>query len=37
MLAGPERSVTAATPALEHQFWLRYLGFYTGARVNELC
>lgn len=34
---GPE--LTAARTSLEsaHKFWLPALGFYTGARVNELC
>lgn len=37
IFAGAEMALFAATPALEHQFWLPYLGLYTGARVNELC
>jgi integrase len=37
LLNGPEMAAFALGPALEHRYWMVYLGFYTGARVNELC
>jgi integrase len=37
LLNGPEMAKFAVNPELEHRYWMVYLGFYTGARVNELC
>jgi integrase len=34
---GPELVSFHNNPSLEHQFWLPYVGLYTGARVNEIC
>jgi integrase len=37
LLHGSEMAKFAASPELEHRYWMVYLGFFTGARVNELC
>jgi integrase len=34
---GPEMAAFRADPKLQHQFWLPFVGLYTGARVNEIC
>lgn len=34
---GPELQAAIKDPRREHEFWLPAVGFYTGARVNEVC
>lgn len=37
LLKGSEMAGFAVNPEQAHYFWLPHIGFFTGARVNEIC